>query len=71
MCLVLSKDNMKIFDWKLPDKKRLPTTPIADVEYAQKYVAPLNESLDFFQLVPRGSNGKAKLTGAAIFAHMC
>ena len=60
-----------MLDWQLPEKKKFPTAPIADVEDARKAVAPLNSNLDQFQLVPRGSNGKAKLTGAALFAHMC
>ena len=60
-----------MLDWQLPEKKKFPTAPIADVEDARKAVAPLNSNLDQFQLVPRGPNGKAKLTGAALFAHMC
>ena len=58
-------------DWQLPEKKKFPAGSIYDVEDAKKAVAPLNLNLDNFQRVPRGSNGKAKLTGVALFfSHM-
>ena len=70
VCLVLVEEHPQMLDWQLPEKKKFPTAPIADVEDAQKSVAPLNSNLGLFQLVPQGSNGKAKLTGAALFARM-
>ena len=71
VCLVLSKDHPQMLDWQMPEKKNFSTVPISDVEDAQKYVSPLNSNLDLFQLGPRGSNRKSKLTGAALFAHIC
>ena len=60
-----------MLDWQLPEKKNFPTAPIAYVEDARKDVAPLNSNLGLFQLMPRGSNRKSKMTGTALFAHMC
>ena len=57
--------------WQLPEKNKLPTAPILDVEDSQKSVAPLYSNLDLFQLITRGSNRKAKLTGAVNFSLMC
>ena len=48
VCLVLAKEHPKMLDWKLLEKKKFPTAPIADVEDACKDVAPLNSKLDFF-----------------------
>ena len=36
VCLVIDKDHPQTLDWKLTDKKKLPTDPIEDVEDAQK-----------------------------------
>ena len=58
--LFISKEHPHILDWQLPEWKKLPTSTITDVEYVQEDVSPLNSN-------PRGSNGKLKLTGAAIF----
>ena len=52
VCLVLAKENPQILDWQLPENKNFSTSTIADVENAQKYVAPLNSNLDLNQLVP-------------------
>ena len=41
---------------------------IINVEDARKAVAPLNQNLDAFQFAWRGSNGKLKLNGEALFA---
>ena len=71
MCLVLAKEHPIFFYWELPKKKKFPKSSIVDVEDSQKSAVTLNSHLYLFQLVPRGSNGKAKLTGAALFAHMC
>ena len=42
VCLVLAKEHPQNLDWQLPEKKKLPTALVSDVEDDQKAVAPLN-----------------------------
>ena len=60
-----------MLDWQLPEKNKLSTATILDVEDSQKYVAPLYSNLYLFQLITQGSNRKSKLTGAPLFDLMC